>query len=401
MKLFIFLLITILIFGKSLFFYFVQDDFWLLYVSQVKTISDFFSLFIPNSQVVWYRPISSHFFFFLGRLFFGLKPFAYHVIVFLTFVLIMYSLYVLVKKITLNKEVALISSIIYGSHQINTISLSWLSVYSFVLGPLLLLFTIYYYIDRKYLKAVVFYILGLLSNEIILISPIIILSHQIINKRKINLTQLIPYIIFAIFFILIRYVIYPYDIKIDLYQAEFSIKIFDLFKFYLLRIIGVPLLFDAISFKIKVELLLLISIFYLFILNGVISSLTFKKNVKSNYFFFSIFISGLIPLVLFPSHISPHYLSFSLIGFAPILAYYFKLSADRILIRGSGYIITLFLCIFIFIQYIGIQWTYQTHWIFRRAELAKKLVENGNLIHQVGSEEYFSLGANEAQNVFK
>ena len=57
--------------------------------------------------------------------------------------------------------------------------------------------------------------------------------------------------------------------------------------------------------------------------------------------------------------------------------------------------------LFLLIQGIGIFWTYNTHWIFQRAILAKTLVEKKSYFHEVGSEEYFSLGANTAAEVYK
>ena len=50
--------------------------------------------------------------------------------------------------------------------------------------------------------------------------------------------------------------------------------------------------------------------------------------------------------------------------------------------------------LFVALQYIGSRLTYDTHWIFKRAEVARNLIRERNISHPVGSEEYFALGAN-------
>lgn len=59
-----------------------------------------------------------------------------------------------------------------------------------------------------------------------------------------------------------------------------------------------------------------------------------------------------------------------------------------------------------FISYLGIQSislynTYTSHWIIRRSFLAEELIKNNIFKGVVPSEEYFSLGANKAFDVYE
>lgn len=112
--------------------------------------------------------------------------------------------------------------------------------------------------------------------------------------------------------------------------------------------------------------------------------------------FLTVWFAMLVPFLFLTNHVSPHYLSFAWVGGAAVTAIGFEE-------MGKGHFKIYFLGIlaFLLLQFVGSRWTYQTHWIFQRAEMAKRLVGENYLLHPVGSEEYFSLGAGAAAEVFK
>ena len=136
-------LVPFVFFFPSLFTYFAQDDFFLLSVSRINVLSDVLAFFIPRPEVVWYRPLSSQIFFFVARSLFGLQPIFYHLAVITTHVVTMIWLYKLLVRLSLRRELSFLSAMVYGSHQIHVVSISWLASYSFVLGPLFLVLLLF------------------------------------------------------------------------------------------------------------------------------------------------------------------------------------------------------------------------------------------------------------------
>ena len=200
---------------------------------------------------------------------------------------------------------------------------------------------------------------------------------------------------------LVRFWLFPSQVPTSLYHTAFLSEFLTTFKFYMFRLVGIPLFINSMPFGMKVAAI----IFTVFLCGAMVTGAFLSKNLslqekKSAWFFGSFGIVGLLPFLFFPFHVAPHYLSFALLGSAPIFAILLIQSRERIKQRLKSYYLIVIVACFIVLQIIGSAWTYQTHWIFKRAILAKKLVGERNLTHLVGSEEYFALGADAAIKVF-
>jgi len=391
------LLLPMVIFFPSLTIFFVQDDFFLLSISQAHTVTEFLQFFVPLKQTVWYRPISSQVFFFIDRFVFGLHPFPFHIVVILMHIYTTILIYKLVILITKNKSAAIWAAFFYGTAQIHTIALAWLSAYSFVLGPLCLVMALDYFISKKYIKTYITFIIGLLSSELLFIFPLVIISYQLITYKHLKLKPLVPlFLIIGLTFSL-RFIFFPTQITTHLYSFQISAQIITTSKFYFLRLLGLPFFTSGLPSVLK-----FISILLVIILTGIFVFFLkyLKKEPKSlNYlgFFITWALLGLLPFLFLTDHTAPHYLSFAYIGVSICLGLLVSIYPGKkiLSLRTAG------LLTYLIIQVIGARWTYQTHWLFQRARLAQKLVEKKQLIHPIGSEEYFSLGANSAAEVIK
>lgn len=390
------ILTSFLIFSPVLPLYFFQDDFFLLATSRVGSLADFLKLFIPAREVIWYRPLSSQVFFFVCQSLFGLNPFPYHTVMLTTHLLNIYLVFLFVKNLVRSGKMALISAFVYAVSSTHFITLAWLSTYSFILGPTFVLLTLLNYLKQKYLASVIFFVLGLLTSEVAIwtIIPLFFITYffqkESDRKRYLKLTFFL--LIIGVYFIF-RYFLFPVVYK-DAYSVIVSPStFFSLFKFYIYRTIGIPMLIREMPDSLFKFIILFLSTIVLLI--PLISLFLFRRKTDSKLILFSsvVFLSFLFMFLCLPFHYSPHYLTFSLIGFSLFLG-----------LTVSGVKKTfqvIFLISYFALQTVTIKQTYETHWVVKRANLAKKLIEEKNLIHPVGSEEYFALGANQAAEVFK
>ena len=394
-------LLIFLMYGKSLTVYFVQDDFYFLSFAILPSLKSILALFTPQPDVVWFRPISSQLFFFIAHLLFGYKVVYFHVIVFFTHILAAYLVYVFVKNLTANNLIGYISGLIYGLHQIHTLSLSWLATYSFVLGPLLLLLTFHEYQRKKYVHALLCFTLGILSLEVIILTPLILISYQLLVGRRLIIKTIYPYLLIIFVFILVRMILFPTHVNTYQYAVTFDFGI-NVLKFYLLRIIGIPLLFPPLSTGIKVIIVAGAGVICIGGFLGLVFA--FKHNYIERRTVVFLLLSCavlLLPFLGLPQHVAPYYESFALIFWAVLssIGIYFFTS-----FFGKKYMqafLMVFLMIYMILQIIGSQWTYATHWIFRRAVLAEKLIKEKQFSQRIGSEEFFSLGADAIFKVYK
>lgn len=397
------LILTSLVYLKTLFVYFVQDDFFLLLISSPHSFSDFMNFFIPRSDTVWYRPLSSQVFFGIGQILFKFNPVPYHALTLLTHMLTVFFIYKSSSIFGEKKPVGLVAALFYGIQSAHTVSLSWLAAFSFILGPLFLLLSLTAYVKNKQFSSILFYFLGLLATEVSVIFVLWLVGFILFFKQfKFDWKLLMVYVVLGISLFWLRLSVFPSGQTIDLYAVSITPAFFSTLKFYLIRLVGFPMLIDEMPILLKTLTYILGSVFTGGIILGVWSKIYKLKNFTTSFkFWFFISLIGLSPFLLLSNHIAPHYLSFSLLGAAYVFSTLILEGAAFIPIRLKTVYLGIIVIAFVIWQFIGIEWTFQTHWIFRRADLAKKLVQEKKFEQPVGSEEYFALGAESAQSLFK
>lgn len=388
------LIIAFLVFSPLLFLYFFQDDFFLLTISQANSFGDFLRFLIPADGVVWYRPLSSQIFFFICQSLFGLNPFPYHLLMLITHLFNIYLVFLFAKEVSKNEKMSLFASFVYGVSSVHFITMAWLSTYSFILGPTFVLLTLLDYLRKKYKKSLLFFILGLLTSEVVIWTVIPLLIITVIYQKSRNVKtiflKLIPFLLAISVLILVRNVLFPVG-YVEAYSIIINpLNMFTLFKFYLYRTAGVPMLIKSMPNNLFKIIILSLSAIVILIPLGV--TIYKKSRLKMLLLSLIIYISFLSIFLVLPFHYSPHYLTFALIGAALFIGV--TVTASSKLIQG------IFIVSYFALQLITVKLTYDTHWVIKRAHLAKKLVEEGNLIHPVSSEEYISLGAGMAFELF-
>ncbi len=176
----IFSIIT-LIFSPAIIYPFFQDDFFVLVTTKISSISEIWRLFLPVSEAVYWRPLGIQLYFGLMQ-FFGLgRPIWFHLMSLAVHLLNTYLVYRLIRSLRaipmLHREsvaisgVAKLAAFLWGTSPIHYFALGWAVNFSFILVVSWSLLSILSAIEGKKIKPILFFGLGLMTNEIAVIIP--------------------------------------------------------------------------------------------------------------------------------------------------------------------------------------------------------------------------------------
>ncbi len=333
------IIISILVFLPSLSVFFSGDDWAHMRVSQIINFQEFINFFSftrTEQSLAFYRPLPQQVFFNIFSWLFKFNSLPYHVFVLACFALSLYLLYQLAKKLNFSDRQANLSVLIYGIAVANFPRIYFLSAFQDVLLPLFVIASLIFFLDKKYLWSLVFYILSLLSKETAVVTPILIVG-LLIYTKKINWKPLTPFIIITIFYLFFRFKFFGGAVG-DSYVYDFSIKkTLNTLFWYILWTFGAPeTLVDYVSSGLrivpkffsdfplwsKIILVELGSLFSVF----AISVLLLKKELLKNYrliiFCLFIFLVSLGPVIFMPWHKFTHALSLPMVGSSLLLGYF-------------------------------------------------------------------------------
>jgi hypothetical protein len=188
----IYLLIIIsLVYGGILSGYFVGDDFtWLKWASTstVNSIGAYFT----DAQGFFYRPIPKLWYFILYSLFW-LKAGSYHIVTLVLYLVIVYSIYKLLRLNGIRGYLSWFLTLLFGVLSIHHENLYWISGNSSILAALFFFISLYMYVnswknnnDTVILKIirVMFIVLSMLSYDGLILAPLVVWIASIFIGRK-------------------------------------------------------------------------------------------------------------------------------------------------------------------------------------------------------------------------
>lgn len=187
-------ILTILCFFNALFMDFVWDD--IVHLDKFKFILknfsdllDFFKSTNIVGQPFYYRPLML-ISYGLNYLLYNTNSFGYHLTSLIIHILNVFLVFLITEKI-LNKNVALLSSIIFAIHPVHAEPVVWISARADVLSALFLFASFYFYLKLldegkyKYFGATIFfYALTILTKETTIVLPIIFLIYPFFKNDK-------------------------------------------------------------------------------------------------------------------------------------------------------------------------------------------------------------------------
>jgi hypothetical protein len=299
------------LYRDSFFAPFFQDDFILLNIAKT------YGLFEPIANFP-YRPLAIQFFYNLSS-----NPFVLHIVMFLFFSGGLFFVYKLTKN--------------------------WFAVY--LLAFNISLFPLFYWVATSYFTLAFFFvfaalyfgniflfILGLLTNELVVVFPVLFLLWSWF-KNKIEVKKLLPYFIISAVYLPLRIIFIPFPKAVD-YTIEIG-KFLPTARWYALRIFNLP---EGI--RNNPQILVLFVILVLLVLFN-FKNLNLRLLVFGGLWFFI----GALPFFFLPGHMSAYYLTIALFG--PVIFLSQTIKKFKIL----------FSVVYGVMAYLGLEFLKATHWI--------------------------------------
>lgn len=358
---FIFLFLApLLFFNKSLTTFFTQDDFILIsHFSQNGFGENLINVF-GKPEVTHFRPIHNLFFMISG-MFFEKNYIAYHLIVLLIHVISGFLIFEIVLKLLKRKSVAFASSFLYLINPSHFVSLNWISGSATVLGFTLFLTCFYLLLNGKKMFSVIFLFLSFLASEAMVTGAVIIILWVLLFEKFEREKKLLLTIIFVtIGFIFLRLSFLTPATTYEAYKTDFSLKILDISRYYILRTIGTGESDNLKVLKIFLAALVLLAALFL---------TRIKKKFDKKIIIFSLFVAffGLFPFVLLPEHLSPNYMNLPIFGFALFLG---------VILNHIKKTLRFMLILLISIIYfLSISETYKDNWVIKNSIISKTYIE--------------------------
>lgn len=386
----------VLVFYKSFFNFFAQDDFILInHFSQNGFFANLANVFGKPIVTHW-RPIHSLYFFIGGSLF-GKNYVAYHLLALIIHITSSFLIYKTMIKITKNAAAAIGSAIFYITSPVHFVSLYWISGGATLVGFTFLIASFYFYLLKKFALTIGLFIAALLASEAMVMGAGIFLAWSFWENGKLKIGKPMIWIgAIAVFFAFIQFIFLSPSAAVDAYRIKISPGVLIALKYYLLRIPG---------FIEGTGLTKLSAVFILWLFTiGVLGLREFLKRTAKRIFIFAalVILFGFFPFVLIPNHLSPHYMNISLWG-ASILV-------GLSLVKIKRPIVVVLLAAIVVINFLAVGEIGNSHWVIQRGNLAKNYLGKiqsdnvpsgtrlifGNNKVSTSLDAYYALGTGEA-----
>ncbi len=408
---------SLILFFPFLSTFFSADDFYNMRLVMEdpigKVIGSF--LFVRNPIFLFYRPLTTQLFFFLGKELFAFNPLGYHLISFSLFVLSLVIVYRLGTSIAQNKDTGLLTAFFYAFSASNFTRLAWISqIQEVTLAACVLLgshFFIRYLLEKKtkyWIWTFVFFLISLTAKESAIIFPfylcILTIFYCYIGKikGKIILT-LWPFLLSLITYGYFRF----FSIGVSTgenYFTSFALKnILNTALWYTLWSLSLPeqlanFDFFGKNFQPNGEMLHGLAstmpgvmLFFMFLTFFIIclflaalktlQSYSSQQRVKVIVMFLlgtSWYILALVPHLFSPWHKFSYELGVPLFGISLIMALLVGLAGQSLWTKTKPFsigsvIIGIFLLVHIVLSYQTVRVERQTHWVFLRSTISQAI----------------------------
>lgn len=221
---------------------FFSDDFAFFAVSRISSPLEIFNFFLPGKPF-FYRPIPSELFYTIIRAF-NYNSTVGHMISFITFFIGLYFLYQVLIITTKNKILSTIILLLYSLHFTHVFQLYALATYQEIALFTFLTASFYFFLKERYITSALLFVAALMSKEIALFYPVVILAYFFLYQRsdlKRIKTPLVLFFILSISFALIYHLSINQVSQLEFYKIHLSPRlIFNNTLWYGLWSIGFP-----------------------------------------------------------------------------------------------------------------------------------------------------------------
>ncbi|MBI2410427.1 MAG: hypothetical protein HYV32_00830 [Candidatus Kerfeldbacteria bacterium] len=332
----IFLIVTLLFYHHTFDQSFFLDDYIFVERSTIGSFADLLNLFSTSQNTIFYRPISTNVYFGTLQLMFGPHPIYFHISNTILLAINGVLLYLILAKFGLKKYISAAAALLYIMNPISFDSQRWISVCQELLSILFFLSSLLFYmysgyrtLSTKYFLSIFSFILALLSKEMAITLPGVLLLLHLTVERHHSIKEILrkfgPFVIVTILFFLLRsqFLIYPNE---GAYSLEFGSFLSEHIRTYIAWAIDGILLVKSNLFIVAVSLFIPIIVAF------------FANADRRKVMLFGAGWAGgtLLPVLILPFHIYSYYLMLPIIGlyivFAVCIDYLTSLCKKRIYI---------------------------------------------------------------------
>ncbi|OGY15675.1 MAG: hypothetical protein A2784_03165 [Candidatus Chisholmbacteria bacterium RIFCSPHIGHO2_01_FULL_48_12] len=167
-------LIILGVYSPALLTFLAQDDFTHLIISRAGNVGEVINFFKFKTEGIYYRPVSVQLITWLTKGVFGLRPFWFHAAAVLMHFWTTVTVKKIIDKLTGSKDLSWWGAVFYGVHPVHFMSLFWWAEVSMVMAPLFAFLAILAWLNQRYVRFSLWWLLALLSNELALgVIPIV------------------------------------------------------------------------------------------------------------------------------------------------------------------------------------------------------------------------------------
>ena len=338
------------------------------------------------------------FFFFASKLF-DLNNFLFHLIAFLIYFFNISLIHKLISRMFTNRNIAYVCIFLWATAAFNFMTLSWLSLTWNLIGLTFMLLSLLSFLEFKstdksssQIKTFIFFVIGLLSSEFVIFTPIYIAAIDLLMSKTISLRQiknvakfLTAYAFVILAYLSLRILIYPIP-AIGVYKIDISLNVIREYFWYALWLFNIPeqlkyhLVISKLSFSndptFVARPFLVATVGLAVYLVTTLSYLILKSSKKYNlrYMFLAIilFAISLSPVVILQTHSYPYYLT---VASLPVLIVISKLLGENISGKDLSLKILSYIALIIWIlsSVFSNQVNIKTHWLTGEQSISKKI----------------------------
>lgn len=389
---------------SSLKYGFSQDDFIHLSASQVNSVTEFLNFFNPFYQypdIFFYRPLTTHVYFYINKTIFGLNPLPFHLEGISLHLINSLLFYFLIKKLWQNEKVSLLAAIFYSLSAAHFLSLYYISAFQqigksfFILLSTLLFFNFQENFKKRfYFGSIMAFVLALLSKEVSIVFPFLLVLLAVLRRKEEKIITilkslkllLVPYFLISLVYLGYRISGFQTIFNEGNYDTNFSLTAtLQNMKWFLIWSIGLPEILSTypslkpaslIQFSndfLLAKLILFSLIVFIVSIILVIKNIS-KLTLRVSIIFVIFFFVSLSPYLFLSQHKYPHYLDLGLLVVLPLIVF-LLIKSKKVWLTALG------LLSFVSLQFFSLKLSEQTHWATHRAKIAANY-------HQSFSQQY-------------
>jgi len=397
------MVISFILFFRSLFAFYTNDDFFHLKIANIHSIKEFinfFSLTNPPQGWSFYRPLTTQVYYLIGERVFNFKPLSLHIVSFLFFFGIIILIYRICLSLLLkqlgarqSKNIALVSAFLYAVSASHFGHLYFLGAFQELGMTFFVLMTCLMFIKKRNLSAFIFFVLALASKETAVVTPLLLaliyLYERVagikVSSFKRFLVTLAPYVVLLAVYLTLRFVSFGFATG-DSYVWDFGIKkMVNTLFWYLLWSFNLPeTLVDFFGPGLKInpnlfiywskEFILIFSFFALelimlagFLIKQLKRGEGNHENAYVSLFSGLWFLITILPVAFLPLHKFTYYLTLPLIGVVIRISY--------LIVKNNvkTVFVVMFMAVWTLTSYFSLVHTYNVSWITQGMKVGKKV----------------------------